>query len=300
VVRSERIAEILRQRLAAGDYALRAFPAERDLACELGASYLTARKAVQQLIAEGLLRRAARGRAEPVTHDHRPIIAYLCPDWPSLWSLQLRQAIEAAAEAAGCAFITQHYLHWDDPCIGEVLRRAAGVLFVPLAEDAPQRVLASLAGGGARVLVSSSDLASHGLHTLDRLPASAVRVALDHLAARGHRRIWVFNVQPLDPTIRTRIDEARVWARRHPQSDVTVLGTAVASGVSTWQTALEQARVLLADPHPAPAVLGLTLPAAQGMVRAAADRGMLSALAIATIDGEDLAEHLVPAPMALR
>lgn len=301
MVRFERIAEILRQRLAAGDYTLRTFPAERDLADELGASYLTARKAVQLLIGEGLLRRSARGRAEPVVQDPRPVIAYLGPDWPSPWSLQLRQAIQQAAEAGGFAFRTQHYLHWDDPCIAELQRRAAGVLFVPLAEDPPERLLAGLRDGAARVLVSSSDLASQGLHTLDRLPASAVRVALDHLAECGHRRILVFNVQPADPTIRTRLDEAQVWARCHPEVEVVLAGTAVASGQNPWLAARNQSRAVLgAADHPT-AVLGLTLPAAQGIVRAAADLGVQPGrqLAVVTIDGEELAEHLVPSLTAV-
>lgn len=166
---------------------------------------------------------------------------------------------------------------------------------MPMAEELPPSLLASLGEGPARVLVSGNNLGSHGLRTLDLLPAQAVRMALDHLAAAGHRRLLVFNVQPRDAIIGTRIDEAQVWARSHPEVTVTIAGEAVASGEKTLPAARIQARQLLHEQHPT-AVLALTLPAAQGMIRVAVDSGLPPgrAFAVATIDGEGIAEELVP------
>lgn len=300
MVRSERLAEILRQRLAAGTYDLRPFPAERDLAAELGGSYLTVRKAVQQLIVEGHLTRIGRSRAAPLQRDQRPLITVLACDWPSPWILDLRLAMQAAAEQAGCAFRTQHYLHWDDPAISEAIQRSTGVLFVPLASDLPERLLATLHEARARIVVATADLRAHGLATLDRLPATAVRVALDHLYALGHRRLTVFNVQPIDQTIRTRLDEARAWARHHPLADLDFAGEPVTSGLHPLPSARQQAGAIIAHLRQR-AVLGLTLPAAMGVVRAAADHGLHVGreLAVAVIDGEGFAVDLVPSLTAV-
>lgn len=297
MVRFEQIADALRERVLSGHYETLKFPSERDLALEFAASYLTARKAVQYLIQQGLLTRTARGRATPATADARSRIALLTHDWPSLWGLRLREAVGKAVSTAGLAFSTHHYLHWDDPCIADTLHLAAGVVFVPLSDAPPPRVLASLLDGPARVLALRGNLFQYGLQTFDRLPPAAVTMALDHFAACGHRRITVFNVQPDDAIIKLRHDEARNWARHHPDVALGFAGEAVASGQHALPAARIQARVLLANRRP-DAVLALTLPAAQGMLRAIADfdagAGDRNRIAVAAIDGEDLADHLIP------
>ena len=48
------VVDLLRSRIAQGDYALKTFPAERQLAAETGVCYMTARRAVKDLVESGL------------------------------------------------------------------------------------------------------------------------------------------------------------------------------------------------------------------------------------------------------
>ena len=56
------VANRLSHRILAGDYHFQPVPAERELALEVGVSHLTARKAIQKLLNEGLLCRMENGR----------------------------------------------------------------------------------------------------------------------------------------------------------------------------------------------------------------------------------------------
>lgn len=300
MVKYERLAEILRQRLAAGDYALRPFPAERDLAAELGASYLTARKAVLQLLAEGLLVRCGRGRAVPAggCGSARPTLALLAHGWPTRGLLRLERAFAAAAAAVGLPCRSQRFFHWDDPVLVETLSRSAGTLLLPPAEDPTPGAAALLHESRTRVVVVGPDFGPLGLHGIDHLPPAGVRLGLDHLVALGHRRLLVANVQPHCHDMRARLAEVQAWVRAHPGLEVAVADRPVVSGTDTVPAARALARALLAGPGRASAALGLTLPMAMGLLRGAADLG-IHGLAVVAIDGEDLADELVPALSAV-
>ena len=302
MVKYERVADILRQRLAHGDYALRLFPAERDVASELGVSYLTARKAVLQLISEGLLKRTDRGRAVPVTSSGAevPTVALLASGYPSRVYHRFHRLLEAAAERQGVVIHSLRFFHWNDQAVTDALTRSSGTLLIQPSEQLPPAVLAALREAPSRVVMAGIDLSHHGLHGIDHLPATGVRLALDHLVAQGHRRIVVLNLQPHDHAIQARLAEATAWARGHAgQTRVTVVDEPVPAGTELLASAREVTRALLGatDGGTRPsAVLGITLPAAMGALRAGADRGLAPGrdLAAIALDSEDYAMFLVP------
>ena len=300
MVKYERVADILRQRLAHGDYALRLFPAERDVASELGVSYLTARKAVLQLISEGLLKRTDRGRAVPAANggNEAPTVALLASGYPSRVYHRFHRLLEAAAERQGVVIHSLRFFHWNDQAVTDALTRSAGTLLIQPSEQLPAAVLAALREAPSRVVMAGIDLSHHGLHGIDHLPATGVRLALDHLVAQGHRRIVVLNLQPHDHAIQARLAEATAWARGHDERAlVTVVDEPVPAGTELLASAREVAKRLLdtGDSRPS-AVLGITLPAAMGALRAAADLGLAPGRDVAAIalDSEDYAMFLVP------
>lgn len=299
MVKSERIAAVLRDRLVRGDYALRAFPSERDLAAELGVSYLTARKAVIQLILEGVLERAGRGRAKPSPDvgSGRPTLAMLAPAYPSRCIHRFQELLSAAAARHRYACQSLRFIHWDEPVVAEVLRHSRGVLMVMPPGEVPAAMVAMLRESRARVAVVGQDLSRHGLPAIDHLPAMGMRLALDHFAARGRRQVAVLNTQPHDHAIHARLAEAQVWARAHPDVRMTIHDHAVAPFDDALPAARQAARRLLSGRQGPDAVLGVTLMAAMGTLRAAADLGLADAArpAVAAMDGEDLADELVPA-----
>lgn len=296
----ERLVGILRQRLAEGAYASRPLPSERDLARELGVSYLTARKAVLQLIADGVLTRSGRGRAEPAATDGPASgpLTLLTYGWPSRSLLRIERAFASAAGARGLPFRCHRFLHWDDPNLTQTLARPGGTLLIPPAEDPTQAGTALLREARSRVVLVGGDGSPLGLHSIDPLPAAGVRLALDHLAELGHRHLAVANVQPHCPVMRGRLAEVHAWARTHPKIRLILTDQPVRSGDDSLSAACLLARSLLAGPDQPRAVLGLTLPMAMGAQRAAADLGR-SGIAVVAIDGQDMAECLVPSITAV-
>ena len=296
MTKSDSILAALRNRLAQGDYAVRPFPAERDLASEFAVSYMTARKVVAQLMREGLLVRSGRGRATPAAQGEagRPILSLLAYGWPARAFVRLPQLLLTAASACDLACSHQRFTHWDDPVVNHTLARSRGVLILPPADDVPAAVVERLVHSGCKTAVIGTDLSSHGLMSIDHLPATAVRTALDHLSERGHRRLAVVNVQPHDHAIRARLAEVQVWARAH--GPVELIDQPVTHGTDPLEPACAAAARLFASQQRATGVLGLTLHAALGAQRAAADRGIRVGpdFALAALDGENLAAHLVP------
>lgn len=296
MTKSEGIVAALRNRLAKGDYDLRPFPAERDLALEFAISYMTARKVVAQLLGEGLLARSGRGRAVPAAGGRggRPLVTLLAHGWPVRPFLSLHRALQQACQAHGLACSHQRFTHWDDPTVNHALAGSQGVLVLPPADDLPAAVVERIAGARARTAIVGADLSEHGIRGLDHLPAASVRLLLDHLAGRGHRRLAVLNVQPHDHAIRARLAEVQVWARAH--LPVEVVDRPVASGEDALEPARAAAAAMLERADHATACIGTTLFAAQGLLRAGADRGLAAGpdFAVAAMDGEHMAGLLVP------
>src|SRR5476649_2533589 len=97
------IADLLRTRIAQGDYALNTIPAERQLAAETGVSYMTARRAVKELLSDGWIVRAPNGRLEigrnKTSTDAPRQIAVLAPTFNSpnieIWRMAIDKVVRA-------------------------------------------------------------------------------------------------------------------------------------------------------------------------------------------------------------
>ena len=98
------IAEVLQRRIAHGDYLSGALPGAPKLMQEFGISYMTTRQAMQKLIDDGTVIRAANGRLEvPGAPGESPKlrVAYLHHSAISLAD-KWRNAISGAARKYGC------------------------------------------------------------------------------------------------------------------------------------------------------------------------------------------------------
>ena len=100
------IAEVLQRRIAHGDYLSGALPGAPKLMQEFGISYMTTRQAMQKLIDDGTVIRAANGRLEvPDAPGKSPKlrVAYLHHSAISLAD-KWRNAISGAARKYGCSY----------------------------------------------------------------------------------------------------------------------------------------------------------------------------------------------------
>ena len=298
------VVDLLTKRVRQGHYASGGIPGERDLAVEAGVSYMTARKAVRQLIADGLLVRHGNGR---VGINRQPAgrrqlrVAFIAPTFASGDIERWRLALDRACRALGAIVRPVLYIHWEDPLVLECVHGFDGVFLVPINEPLPPRLLTHFTATGGRLVVLNEDWSAYGVPSLTMFPAALCAPLLEHLHALGHRRIDCLNVQPENSEIRARIALWRTWLAGHRCE-----GDLISAPVLPYERPLGAAyaameRSLAGPRGPAPALLAVTLPAAIGALRALHERGHVVGrdVAVGVINGEDAAAYQVPSLTAL-
>jgi hypothetical protein len=214
--KASEVMAILEQRIRGGDYLVAPLPSGRELAAELGVSYVTARKAIGALQAQGLLTRGGNGRL--VLGGRRAggqlaQLAFIAPNFPSLEVMRWRLAIDRLADEHPCAVKNHFFRHWHDPALIDIIERSDGAFLYPTAEQVPAAFAARLRA--RRIVVIDQDWSALGVPSICCFPAAFVRTLLDHCRARGHRRIAVLNTQPHDSAIQARLAAYHGWAVDH-------------------------------------------------------------------------------------
>ena len=103
------VMSVIKRRIREGDYFVDSIPGERRIAEETGVSYMTARRAVQQLLEEKVLIRQASGSLEvhpEYTKQVNPAeVVLLYPAYPSSYLTQLRVLVADAAAGAASRYV---------------------------------------------------------------------------------------------------------------------------------------------------------------------------------------------------
>src|SRR5690606_5247970 len=144
--RVDDIVSLLEKRILHGDYAARELPTETRLAAEMGASRMTARKAVLRLLDRGYLVRQPNGRVYVSRRlpAQRMRVAFLGPAHSPLMANKWRIAVEREGARRGIAVRPVDFVHWDDPIIGETLEGFDGVFLLPSSDAMPDALLERL------------------------------------------------------------------------------------------------------------------------------------------------------------
>lgn len=293
------------RRIEAGDYATRRIPAERALAEEFSVSYMTARKAIGELIDQGWLRRQANGRLDV---DRQRVgqlagrqVALLVPAFASPDLERWRRAVDSACAARGWRARMLLYVHWEDPIIVDALAGNDGVFLVPTSEDAlPASVASAIHAVKRPLVVLDHDWSHLGLPSVQLFSPRCMRSLLDLLAGLGHRRVDLFNVQAHDHVI---LDRIAAW--RTGLADLGLAGDFHDHAVELYGDPFAGARegfsVVLDRGITATAVIATTIAAALGVVRLSHERGVAvpGDLSLAVINGEGLAGLAVPSITAV-
>lgn len=210
----DEIAQAIGRCIQAGDYNGAGVPGERGLAVQFGVSHMTARKAVEKLVREGVLSRKTNGRLDIGRSQKKAArhLAFLAPAYYSSVLERMRAALERVAIRHQFSVRPVDFVHWDDPAIPEALHSFDGIFLASSAMPVPERVRELLTNRAAKPVVSLEvDLSASGIPSFCFFPAQAVERMLEYLWSLGHRRIDCLNTQPEDEVIRARIACWRSW-----------------------------------------------------------------------------------------
>lgn len=190
------IAEVLQRRIAHGDYLSGALPGAPKLMQEFGISYMTTRQAMQKLIDDGVVIRAANGRLEiPGAPGESPKlrVAYLHQSAISL-SDKWRNAIAGAARKYGCSYQDIPFRYSEDAVVYETLDQDFDVIFFCISPLHPL-LLEKLRRRSDRMVSLFSDLTNYGIRCFDGINIEAIGRLVEFLHQRGCRRIDFFTVE---------------------------------------------------------------------------------------------------------
>jgi len=292
------VMHVVERRIAAGDYMLKDLPGERRLAEEVGVSYMTARKAVQELIAKKVLSRRPNGSLavhQGARKPRPPRVALLTPAYPSPHLLRCRAALSQAAEGRSVLFRPVEYVHWHDPVVREAVEGSDGLFVIPSTEPIPPSLLKVFRSGEHKVVFFDVDMTTHGVPSIRLFASGHIVQVFEHLWRRGWRRIDCLNAQGHNDEILRRIAEWRGWlAARGASGDLWDLPAEPFA--DPLVNGYEAMRQLLAGRSRPEAIVCTTQPAALGAMRACHDAGLTVGrdIALCTINNEPTGRYFCP------
>jgi hypothetical protein len=304
-VRTDEAIAVLERRILGGDYLVTPLPTVRELAAELGVSYVTARKALVGLQDRGLLERTETGRpmlAKRGDGTGTAQVAFLAPAWPSQDVMRWRLALDQVAAESDCAVKCHFYMHWDDPVLLDSLERGDGAFLYPSSELLTPPVERRLSEKNSRVVVVDQDWSERGMPSLCATPAQAVSSLLDHGRSRGFKHWMCINTQAHDQAINARIHHYRHWCDANGQKS-EIMDRPVVSGEDAGPVALAVMRDYFAHSlAPQVGIFATTLSASIGAMRAAHEAGhhVGTDVGVMTLNDDGLGDMLIPSLTALQ
>jgi DNA-binding LacI/PurR family transcriptional regulator len=292
--------DVLERRIASGEYMLKDLPGERTIADEVGVSYMTARKAVLQLIERGVLTRRPNGslvvhpKVEKTLASAR--VALLIPAYPSVHLMRCRLELSKAMDERGIQHRTVEYLHWDDSAVSQALDGADGLVVIPMTEPMPARTLRAFTAESAKVVIFDGDMTEHGLPSVRLFAQEHIGTLFEHLWALGHRRIDCLSTQGHNDEIGRRIDNWRSWLSARGGTG-ELWEDPVAAHADPVASAHRLMHEVLRDrPADLQAMVCTTQPAAVGAMRACCDEGLRIGhdISICTVNNEPTGRYSCP------
>jgi DNA-binding transcriptional regulator YhcF (GntR family) len=258
------VMSVIKRRIREGDYLLDNIPGERKIAEETGVSYMTARRAVQELLDEEVLIRQPSG------------------------SLDVHPGYSRRAKPA------EQFVHWDDKTVLEAVDQAKGTLIIPYGPIIPPRLLEPFRAN--KVVILDGDFTNDGLPSIRFFSERCIERVMDHLYKLGHRHVDCVNTQNRNPEIDRRIGIWERWLRRRGIKGDLHDDPAPVFTDPTIVAHRLMSRLLDKEQTQATAFIATTCPAAIGSIRACWEREICVGqdISIATVNIEPPAEFFCP------
>jgi DNA-binding LacI/PurR family transcriptional regulator len=289
---------VIKQRIREGDYFVESIPGERRIAEETGVSYMTARRAVQELLDEKVLVRQASGALEVHPDYSKRVntaeVFLLYPAYPSSYLTQLRVLVAEAAARRGLSLRPTQFVHWDEQVLVDVVAQAKGTIIIPYGPVIPARLLKHFTEN--KVVVLDGDFTSNGVPSIRLFSDRCIERVLDHLYKLGHRRIDCINTQNRNREIDRRIDIWERWLKRRNCSGTLHDDPAAVFTDPTIVAYRLTSKLLEEGQADATSYIATTCPAAIGAIRACYERDINvgSELSICAVNLEPPAEFFCP------
>jgi DNA-binding LacI/PurR family transcriptional regulator len=292
------VMSVIKRRIREGDYLLDSIPGERKIAEETGVSYMTARRAVQELLDEEVLIRQPSGSLDVhpgFTKQNKPAeVVLLCPSYPSSYLTQLRGLVSEFADKRNVRLRPAQFVHWDEKTVLEAVDQAKGTFIIPYGPEIPPRLLEPFRSN--KVVILDGDFARDGLPSIRLFSDRCIERVLEHLYRLGHRRVDCINTQNHNPEIDRRIAIWESWVRRKGlKGDLRDDPAPVFTDPTVFAYRL-MSRLVDDKQAKATAFIGTTCPAAIGAIRACWERDLRVGkdLSICTVNIEPPAEFFCP------
>jgi DNA-binding LacI/PurR family transcriptional regulator len=292
------VMSVIKRRIHEGDYFVDSIPGERRLAEETGVSYMTARRAVQQLLEEKVLIRHASGSLEvhpDYTQRVNPAeVVLLYPAYPSSYLTQLRVLVADAAARRGLALRPGQFVHWDEQALADVVIQAKGTLVIPYGPVVPARVAKLFTDN--KVVILDGDFTADGLPSIRLFSDNCIERVLDHLWDLGHRHVDCINTQNRNPEIERRVGIWERWLNRRSCEGALRDDPAPVFSDPTIVAYRLMLRLIDERQTEATAFIATTCPAAIGAIRACYERDIEVGkdLSVCAVNLEPPAEFFCP------
>ena len=292
------VMSVIKRRIREGDYLLDSIPGERKIAEETGVSYMTARRAVQELLDEGVLIRQPSGSLDvhpSFSKRTKPAeVVLLCPAYPSGYLTQLRGLVSDFAMKRSIGLRPAQFVHWDEKTVVEAVEQAKGTFIIPYGPEIPARLLDPFHAN--KVVILDGDFTDDGLPSIRLFSDRCIERVLDHLYQLGHRHIDCINTQNRNPEVDRRIDIWERWLLRRKLQGKLHDDPAPVFTDPTIVAYRLMARLVDERQSKATAFIGTTCPAAIGAIRACWERDLRVGkdLSICSVNIEPPAEFFCP------
>lgn len=298
-----KVMSVIQRRIDKGDYLLRTIPGERRIAEETGVSYMTARRAVIELVKKKVLIRRPNGALEAHPDYSKggkgSNIALLSPSYPSPHIARMCWIVESAMKERDVKVRPVHYVHWDDPVVFEALSQTDGTFVVPTADNIPARVSDMMRE--SKVVILDGDFSAKGIPSIQLFPGAHIEKIFARLTNLGHRRIDCVNAQHDNPEIDRRIALWRKWLADHHLTGKLWSNPAPSFSDSTEYAYNMMRDVVASRKINATAIVGTTYPSTVATIRALWEKGWKIGqdISVCTMNVEHMSNYFCPAVTGL-
>jgi len=270
-IKYKTVVELVRRRVLNGDYMFMGNPSERGLAQETGVSYMTARRAVQELIKEKILVRMKNGRLQPNSrysngHSCRQV-ALVTPAWYSPNFYQWHTSLKNTVEKHGGILRSVTYDNHDDPVIYDALDGKFDLVILNGVNPSPTLKL-RLGRSQKKVVSLFRDMSELGILSIDGVSPDLLDGMIGRLTDLGHRRIAYFNTQQVSTVMSLRLSAWKLAMQKRALPEIILNEPVLPFQDSSYKSHEVLSRLLKRKELPFTAVFSTTVYTARGILRA--------------------------------